>query len=249
MARTKTIIRFVPGALLLLCLSMQEAWADGLASMGHVNGPHTVVKLNQNQIKRLDQGADKITITPEQRQLFKKLPNFESVKFLRIYPPDVHTCTCELTDVALRTSKNTIEVADFLFGRNFRQFGITPWDIREDEQIFGEEAEMLAASPTKEAILNNLGNNAKNTYKLKEAAGYFQQALKVNPNHKWARRNLASTYSCMSVDAYRKDDYKTAIEYTEMALNTAASDDQLFRKSETESLTRMKLKAAKAKLH
>jgi tetratricopeptide (TPR) repeat protein len=244
------MVRFVPGALLLLCLSMQEAWADGLASMGHVNGPHTVVKLNQNQIKRLDQGADKITITPEQRQLFRRQPNFESVKFLQIFPPNVDTCTCELKNVALRTSRNTIEVANELFGRRIEGSPKkSPWEIREDERVIAEEAEMLAASPTKEAVLNNLGNNARNNYKLKEAAGYFQQALKVNPKHKWARRNLASTYSRISVDAYSKDDYKTAIRYAQLSLDSVAPDDQFAHKSETEWLTEVKLKAAKAKLH
>ncbi len=104
---------------LLAMLACPAALADGLISQGHVNGPHTLLTLTKEQISSLAHGKDKITLTDSQRKSLARLKNAATVKELEVLPVTTETCTCELFNVAVRTSKGSIEVANDLFGRDF----------------------------------------------------------------------------------------------------------------------------------
>ena len=104
---------------LLAMLACPAALADGLISQGHVNGPHTLLTLTKEQISSLAHGKDKITLTYSQRKSLARLKNAATVKELEVLPVTTETCTCELFNVAVRTSKGSIEVANDLFGRDF----------------------------------------------------------------------------------------------------------------------------------
>lgn len=104
---------------LLAMLACPAALADGLICNGHVNGPYTVLMLTKEQISSLAHGKDKITLTDSQRKRLASLKNTATVKELKILPVTTETCTCELLNVAVRTSKGSIEVANDLFGRDF----------------------------------------------------------------------------------------------------------------------------------
>ncbi len=104
---------------LLAMLACPSALADGLISKGHVNGPYTVLTLTKEQISSLAHGKDKITLTDGQRKSLAGLKNSTKVRELEVVPLSTETCTCELSNIAVRTNKGTIEVANNLFGRDF----------------------------------------------------------------------------------------------------------------------------------
>jgi hypothetical protein len=68
---------------------------------------------------KLAHGKDKITLTDSQRKRLSGLKNAATVKELEVLPVTTETCTCELLNVAVRTNKGSIEVANDLFGRDF----------------------------------------------------------------------------------------------------------------------------------
>lgn len=220
-----------------------SALADGLINNGHVNGPHTLVSLTEAQIRALDHGSHQITLTTSQRQALQKLPGANTVKQLLIYPRSSTSCTCELADVAVRTDPRSIEVADCLLGRDmikeYKDQAI--WVERRDEQQKAEKTDLLAAHPTREAVLNGQGLEQHDASSGK-AIEYFKMALQVNPNYKWARSNLASSYFGLGSTAmYGKANFGEAVRYLELALKTADPTDTLF----IDSITR-DLKIAKA---
>ena len=104
---------------LFAVLVCPPALADGLIYKGHVNGPHTLLTLTKEQISSLAHGKEKITLTDGQRKRLGGLKNAATVKELEVLPVTTETCTCELFNVAVRTSKGSIEVANDLFGRDF----------------------------------------------------------------------------------------------------------------------------------
>lgn len=123
-------------SLLLLLTMSTPAIADGLVSNGHIHGSHTDLTLTRDQIVALDHGQKKITLTDDQRKQLAHLRNSSRVKQLWVYPKTIETCTCELTDVAIRASKSSIEVSDRLFGRYAVQDhqGQQLWNKRRAEE-------------------------------------------------------------------------------------------------------------------
>lgn len=60
-----------------------------------------------------------MTLTQEQRNILLKVgPKAAKVTSLIVLPRDTSTCTCELTDIAVRVSTSKIEVANELLGRD-----------------------------------------------------------------------------------------------------------------------------------
>jgi tetratricopeptide (TPR) repeat protein len=223
---------------LLAMLACPSALADGLISKGHVNGPYTVLTLTKDQISALDHGNKKIVLTIDQRKTLADLKNAERVRELRVVPVTTETCTCELVNVAVRTGTDSIEVADHLFGRDFAQQDREQvlWTSRGNEQQQAEKAESNNFFRSMEARLNLQGKAESNSEK---AIDCFKSALKMNPNYKWARRNLASTYSTLAHNSlYNKPDYEKSAHYYELALSAADPTDQLFIES-----TKTELKA------
>lgn len=217
----------------LAILACPKALADGLIRNGHVSGPYTVLTLTKEQESSLVRENGKITLTDSQRKSLKCLADSNAVRELLVLPVTTQTCTCELVNVAIRTSQNSIEVADFQLGpnRNEKFKEPTLWIKRRNEQ---EEAEKLEASSlrkSEEARLNLQGIAEKNP-ESKKAIGYFQAALRVNPNYKWARRNLASAYYKLGYTLlYNKPDFEKATQYLELALKTADPTDLIFIES------------------
>jgi hypothetical protein len=218
---------------LLAMLACPAAIADGLIANGHVNGPYTVLTLTKEQISSLAHGKDKITLTDSQRKSLTCLPDSGSVRELLVLPVTTQTCTCELVNVAVRTNANSIEVADFQLGPNRDEEYKDPtlWDKRRKEQEAAEKIEASNLKKSEEASLNLKGIAEKNL-ESKNAIGYFQAALKINPNYKWARRNLASAYYGLGYTLlYNKPDFEQAAHYLELALNTADPTDLVFIES------------------
>lgn len=223
---------------LLAALACPYALADGLIYKGHVNGPYTLLTLTKEQISMLDHGNKKIILTIDQRKTLADLKNAASVRELKVLPVTTETCTCELVNVAVRTGTNSIEVADHLFGRDFAQQDREQvlWTSRGNEQQQAEKAESNNFFRSMEARLNLQGKAEANSEKAIEC---FKSALKLNPNYKWARRNLASTYSTLANNSlYNQPDYEKAAHYYELALSAADPTDQLFIES-----TKTELKA------
>jgi tetratricopeptide (TPR) repeat protein len=219
--------------VLLAMLACPSALADGLISQGHVNGPYTVLTLTKEQISSLAHGKDKIILTDSQRKSLEGLPNAAKVRELEVVPVTTETCTCELFNVAVRISKSSIEVASELFGRDFAKQDKeqAAWDNRRKEQEEAKKRELSNLAKSPEARLNLLGEASLPAFQEK-AIGYFQAALKINPNYKWARRNLAACYSGLANNAmYNKPDYEKATHFFELALSTADPTDKIFIES------------------
>lgn len=215
---------------LLAMLACPYALADGLIANGHVNGPYTVLTLTQEQISSLAHGKDKITLTDSQHKTLQGLNNADSVKELLVFPATTETCTCELVNVAVRINKSSIEVANDLFGRDFAKQDKeqAAWDSRRKEQEEAKKKELSNLAKSPEASLNLLGEASLSAFPEK-AIGYFQSALKINPNYKWARRNLADCYSSLGDRAMGSNpDYDKAAHFFKLALSTAEPSDWLF---------------------
>jgi len=220
----------------LAILACPKALADGLIYKGHVNGPHTLLSLTNEQTSMLDRGNNKITLTIDQRKTLADLRNSASVTELRVVPVTTQTCTCGSKNVAVRTGKSTIEVADHLFGIDFAQQDREQvlWSSRGHEQQKAEKAESNNFFRSIEARLNLQGKEESNSEK---AIDCFKSALKLNPNYKWARRNLATTYSTLASNSlYNQPDYEKSAHYYELALNAADPSDQLFLESTKKAL-------------
>ena len=228
---------------LLALLACPSALADGLIYKGHVNGPYTVLNLTKEQISSLAHGKDKITLTDGQRKSLTCLPDSGSVRELLVLPVTTQTCTCELSNVAVKTSAHSIEVADFQLGPNRDKEYKDPslWDKRRKEQEAAEKIEASKLKQSEEARLN-LKGIAENNRQSPKAIESFQAALRVNPNYKWARRNLASVYYDLGYTLlYNKPDFDKAAHYLELALKTADPTDLVFIES-----TKPALRIAKA---
>lgn len=224
--------------ILLAILACPNALADGLIYKGHVNGPYTILTLSKEQVTTLKSGKTKIVLTPEQRKALIDIQNAASVRELLIVPVTTETCTCELANVAVRTGTNTIEVAEHLLGRDFAQQEKEQalWRFRYSEQEKAEKAESnnLFRSAESRLNLNGVAERGPNSEK---AIGHFKSALQINPNYKWARRNLASTYSILAHNSlYNQPDYEKSAHYYELALNAADPSDQLFLESTKKAL-------------
>ncbi len=214
----------------LAVLACPYALADGLIANGHVNGPHTLLTLTKEQISSLAHGKNKINLTESQRKSLQGLKNADSVKELLVFPATTETCTCELVNVAVRISKSSIEVANELFGRDFAKQDKeqAAWDIRRKEQEEAKKRELSNLAKSPEARLNMLGEASLPAFREK-AIGYFQSALKINPNYKWARRNLAECYSSLGDSAMGNNpDYDKAAHFFKLALSTTEPSDWLF---------------------
>ncbi|MDP3511030.1 MAG: hypothetical protein Q8T09_23895 [Candidatus Melainabacteria bacterium] len=222
----------------LAVLACPSARADGLIYKGHVNGPYTILTLTKEQISMLDHGNKKIILTIDQRKTLADLKNAASVRELRVVPVTTQTCTCDLKNVSVRTGTDTIEVADHLFGIDFAEQDREQalWSSRGNEQQKAEKSESNNFFRSIEARLNLQGKAESSSEK---AIDCFKSALKMNPNYKWARRNLASSYSTLAHNSlYNKPDYEKAAHYYELALSAADPTDQLFIES-----TKTELKA------
>lgn len=83
----------------------------------HIAKRSTKLALTESQVKELDAGKRSILLSDAQRvTLRRKVPRGASVKSLEIYETSESTCTCGLANVAARTARDSIEVADALFG-------------------------------------------------------------------------------------------------------------------------------------
>jgi len=189
--------------------------------------------LTKEQISSLAHGKDKITLTDTQRNGLTCLPDSSSVRELLVLPVTTQTCTCELVNVAVRTNANSIEVADFQLGPNrdeeFKDQ--TLWDKRRKEQEAAEKIEASNLKKSEKARLN-LKGIAEQDLESQKAIEYFQAALRINPNYKWARRNLASVYCGLGYTLlYNKPDFEKATHYLELALKTADPTDIVFIES------------------
>ncbi|MBP9094058.1 hypothetical protein KBI23_23760 [bacterium] len=217
----------------LAMLACPSALADGLIHDGHVNGPHTFLTLTKEQISSLAHGKDKITLTDSQRKTLEGLTNAGAVKELLVVPVTTNACTSDLSNVAVRTGKGSIEIADSLFGRDWAKQNKDQhlWFERRAEQQKALEVESLNATMSQEARLTLQGLAEKNP-ESERTINFYQSALRINPNYKWARRNLAESYSARGSVALHNDlNYEKASHYLELAIATADPTDQIFIES------------------
>lgn len=119
----------VDGKLILITVASlllsrpSEAKTDQLIVDGHLTGPRTELKLTSGQetaatvdIKK--NGYAYISLTEQQRkQLTKSVSRAKNVMRLLVLPPTAKACACHASDVAVKTSKNTIEVGNSYLGR------------------------------------------------------------------------------------------------------------------------------------
>ena len=211
------------GALLLL--PAVPALADGLTSNGHVQGEHATLTLTRDQIRELKSGGNKVTLTLAQRSVLADAIAIDAVNELHIHSNQEHTCTCELNNVGVLVAPDKIEVPFFLLNRAEVMGNTSVWSDSNSRQRIGEEAEMNVPHPSKEAELNKKGNDLLPT-NPEQAIPFFEAALAANPNHKWAKQNLAMAYSELGRRALRARPpaYAQAVQNFELAISVDPSD-------------------------
>jgi hypothetical protein len=219
--------------ILSIAINLPPAVADGLTSHGHISGPHTALRLSPAQIEALRHGTA-IELTPFQKKLMLQATGVSGVERLYVFPRSVETCTCELANVAIRTSRTSVEVADFLFGcvPESEDSLMSRWQKRYHEQADAEKAEGEMKEPPEQVKLHLMARKLQAAGKDREAIPLLQQAIKIDPNYKWARRDLAAIYRSMAGD-YLGPAVKleAKLSLCKQALAVLDADDQLLSHS------------------
>src|SRR5262249_52792361 len=83
------------------------ALADGLVNHGHIAGAHTTLSITPQQKASIAKTKFMI-LTPLQKKIMLAATGVKSVDKLYVYPRTIRTCTCELSDVAIRISPDSV---------------------------------------------------------------------------------------------------------------------------------------------
>lgn len=183
--------KFVFFAFGLSLLANLPVFADGLTRNGHIVSPYTVLTLTKEQVKALDNGAQQIQMSQTQRQAMSKLPHANLVSKLWVYPKNIHTCTCEKADAAIRADKTHIEVSHWLFARGYSENTLRDYwrqDFNQLEASTGPSGENVKFSKQL-----NEGIALRKT-NLSKSIEIFEKILNKNKENKLLRRCLAQLY-------------------------------------------------------
>lgn len=211
-------------------LSTTTGWADGLANKGHICGPSSTLVLNSEQIKSLDtqikvQSKTKrkppknpkewlerwpqIRLTAEQSNNVFNQSGVCSVEKLYVLPATLQTCACDCVNVAIRVSKNKIEIADYLLDNPKSQQARKDW-IRQQDLDLNKTPQTLEAKLTKQGM-------AIQETQPEKAIEYYEAALRANPKFKWANYYMVETYHDMGLRAICRFDPERARKYMDLA--------------------------------
>jgi hypothetical protein len=215
--------------MLLVVGGNSPSIADGLARDGHINGPHTTIELTTSQASALDHGT-RMVLTPIQKRLMLSATGVSGVKELEVFPRTTDACTCETANVAVRTGKKSIEVADSFFGLDLAagEKEGPGWAKRHDERLAAQRSEWRMVSPPEEVQLRMRASKLQQSGQAKSAITLLQQAIEIRPDYKWARRDLASIYAGLSGGACGPAaEPPRKIYYCKQALMVLDADDVL----------------------
>lgn len=213
-------------------LGIIPGWADGLANNGHICGPSSTLVLNSEQIKSLDsqikvQSKTKrkppknrkewlerwpqIRLTAEQSNNLFTQSGVCAVEKLYVLPANLNTCACECANVAIRVSKNKIEIADYLLDNPKSQQEHKDW-IRQKDLDLNKTPQTLEAKLTKQGM-------AIQETQPEKAIEFYEAALRANPKFKWANFYMVETYHDMGLRAICRLDPERSRKYMDLAAN------------------------------
>lgn len=188
-------------ASLLAAISMaiaetHSARADSLVRNGHIAGARTTLTLSpaQRQFLSTHRKRPKLVLTQFQRKIMLRETGVSTVKEVGIFPPNTQSCTCELADVAVRINSHQIEVSNSLYGRRLDLDDITLWSKQGEEELEDERLQKHVAPPAKEFQLRMEARKLSEAGKNEGAIRLLEQAIALNPNYIFARRDLANIW-------------------------------------------------------
>jgi hypothetical protein len=168
------------------------AIADGLMMNGHVAGPHTTLVLTKEQQKQLRARKNDIVLTPYQKQVMRARTGVTGVTSVYVLPNTYRGCTCESKDVAARITVDKIEIADYLYGRDFDRFiyNYEYWSkinsAKSTEDALTQPSEVVRLRKEASSLL------PKN---VKRSSELIKKAISIEPNYTLARQLLALNYT------------------------------------------------------
>ena len=222
-------------ASLLLC---PGAWADGLTYNGHASSEHTTLQLTAEQVTGLKNNR-KLVLNSKQKRKMLQETGISSVHDLWVFPASAKTCTCELANVAVRV-KNTVEVPNFLYGRDLYNSDTASWAKRGDEKVAFLNKLKELKNPPEAVKLFLKAQELETSNKYKDAIPLFEEAIKLDRDLKWARRDLAGLLVQIGSDAKLAD----KLSWYQKALSVIDKEDALMINTIKQSIQRTSARLA-----
>lgn len=228
-------LKILNGIINIVALQLcSSAFADGLTYHGHAAAEHTTLQLSAAQIKSL-RSSRTLLLDSKQRRKMLQETGVDNVKSLFVFPASATTCTCELTNVAVRV-KNSVEVPNFLFGRDLASQDVWAWIKRRDEKSAYLKNIQKLKNPSK-AIQLFLKAQDLPDNKCKEKISILEEVLKLEPGLKWARRELAGVLVQIGSDEAKLAD---RLVLYQKAYAIIDQEDTLMKKKIEQDLNRTK---------